>query len=161
MAYHHAMVDPRQAFLDDVRRYVQAGHRLAAGVTEFMQMNEAALVDLEAGMSVTESFTRRDSAGWSRRVSSLIDEFEACRRDTRSSAAAVLLEEGRTVTDVGRAFGVSHQLASRFAKGAGAPGLPGDGAAGTVVDGAADGASGTVANGAANGAAVVDGDVPA
>lgn len=120
------MEDPRQAFLDDVRRYVEAGHRLAAGVTEFMEMNEAALVDLEGGMSITESFALRDSAGWSRRVASLLDDFETCRRDTRNSAAAALLEEGRTVTDIGRAFGVSHQLASRFAKGAAATGHLGD-----------------------------------
>lgn len=137
LAYHQGMPDPREAFLDDVRRYTEAGRRLAAGVTEFMEMNEAALVDLEAGMSVTESFAIRDSAGWSRRLSSLLDEFEACRRDTRSSAAAALLDEGRNVTYVGRAFGVSHQLASRFAKGAA-----------------------VVADGARNGAVSGDGDVP-
>jgi len=112
------MTGPREQFLDDVRRYIDAGDRLAAGIAEFTTMNREGLADLEGGMAITESFERRDSAGWSRRVSSLIDEFEACRRATRSSAAAALLEEGRTVTDVGRAFGVSHQLASRFVKGA-------------------------------------------
>jgi len=141
--------DSRKAFLEDVRRYVEAGRRLADGVTRFAEMNEAALVDLEAGMSVTESFAIRDSAGWSRRVSSLLDEFEACRRDTRSSAAAVLLEEGRNVTDVGRAFGVSHQLASRFVKGAAATGhADGDAGAG-------------VADGVRSDAVTGNGDVPA
>jgi len=112
------MTDPRQTFLDDVRRYLAAGERLTTGVTEFMEMNRAALEDLEAGMGLAESFRVRDSARWSRQVSSLLDDFEACRRSTRSSAAAALLEEGCSITDVGRAFGVSHQLASRFAKGA-------------------------------------------
>ncbi len=127
------VIDLRQTFMDDVRRYIAAGERLAAGVSEFNDMNRAALVDLEAGMGLTESFGIRDSAGWSRRMSSLLDDFEACRRETRSSAAAALLDEGRSITDVGRAFGVSHQLASRFAKGAAAadpagPGVPdGDG----------------------------------
>ena len=120
------MPDPRQAFLDDVRRYIEAGERLATEVFAFNRMNQGALEDLEGGMSITESFRVRDSAGWSRRVSSLLDDFEACRRETRNSAAAALLEEGRTVTDIGRAFGVSHQLASRFAKGAAATGLLGD-----------------------------------
>ena len=109
--------DPRERFVSDVRRYVEAGEQLAAGMAEFNAMNRAALEDLADGMPITESFRVRDSAGWSRRVSALLDEFEACRRETRSSAAAALMNEGRTVTDVGRAFGVSHQLASRFAKG--------------------------------------------
>ena len=136
-------------FLDDVRRYNESARRLAAGVAQLIEMNEASLVDLEAGMSVTESFTLRDSAGWSRRVSSLLDEFEACRRDARNSAAAVLLEEGRNVTDVGRAFGVSHQLASRFVKGAAATGhADGDAGAG-------------VADGVRSDAVTGNGDVPA
>ncbi len=112
------MPEARQKFLDDVRAYTAAGERLVALVTEFNAMNTEAVEDIEAGMSVAESFERRDSAVWSRKVSSLLEEFEACRRATRASAAAVLLTEGRTVTDVGKAFGVSHQLASRFAKGA-------------------------------------------
>lgn len=115
-----AVPDDLERFTEDVRRYIAAGERLVAGVTEFNAMNRAALEDLADGMSVTESFRVRDSAGWSRRVSSLLDDFEACRRATRTSAAAVLQDEGRTITEVGRAFGVSHQLASRFAN-AGAP----------------------------------------
>lgn len=110
--------------MDDVKRYMEAGERLVAGISEFIAMNEAALQDVGAGMSLTESFHLRDSAGWSRRVSSLLDEFEARRRDTRGSATAALVEEGRSVTEVGRLFGVSHQLASRFVKGQ--PVDPGD-----------------------------------
>jgi len=110
------VADSREQFLADVRAYRAAGEQLVAGVIEFNTMNTAALEDLEAGMSVTESFERRDSAAWSRKVNTLLEAFEACRRATRVSAAAVLLTEGRNVTDVGRAFGVSHQLASRFAR---------------------------------------------
>jgi hypothetical protein len=114
----------RVQFIEDVRRYTEAGERLAAGIAEFNAMNAAALADLTDGMTLTESFQIRDSAGWSRRISALLDEFEFYRRITRTSATAVLVDEGRTITDVGRAFGVSHQLASRFAKG-GTPDEPG------------------------------------
>jgi hypothetical protein len=109
--------DARRQFLDDVRAYTAAGERLVAVVTEFNAMNSEAVRDIERGMSVAESFERRDSAAWSRRVSTLLEEFEASRRVTRASAAAALLAEGRSVADVGKAFGVSHQLASRFARG--------------------------------------------
>jgi hypothetical protein len=109
--------DERDRFLEAVQRYIEAGEQLIAALSEFNAMNRDALGDLDGGMSVTESFSLRDSAGWSRRISALLDGFEATRRDTRTSAAAALMEEGSNVTDVGRAFGVSHQLASRIARG--------------------------------------------
>ncbi len=112
------MLDPREQFLRDVRAYRLAGERLVSGVIAFNTMNTQALGDLEQGMSLTESFERRDSASWSRRITTLLDDFEACRRTTRASAAAALMAEGKNVTDVGRAFGVSHQLASRFSRAA-------------------------------------------
>jgi len=111
------MADAREQFLSDVKAYIVAGDRLVAAVAHYNEMNREALADLESGMSMSESFARRDSASWSRNLASVLDEFETCRRATRESAAAGLMEEGRTVTDVGRAFGVSHQLASRFARG--------------------------------------------
>jgi len=117
MADADELAAAHQQFVRDVRAYTAAGERLVEGVTAFNAMNTAALVDIESGMTLTESFARRDSAKWSRNISTLLDEFETCRRSTRESAAAALLIEGRSITDVGRAFGVSHQLASRFARG--------------------------------------------
>jgi hypothetical protein len=108
--------DPREQFVRDVRAYRSAGERLVSVVSEFNAMNTGALGDLELGMSLTESFERRGSAVWSRKISMLLEEFEACRRATRASAAAALMAEGRNVADIGRAFGVSHQRASRFSR---------------------------------------------
>ena len=110
------MSDPREQFLEDVRAYTLAGDRLVSGVIEFNAMNTRAVEDIEQGMSLTESFERRGSAVWSRKISMLLEEFEACRRATRASAAAALMAEGRNVADIGRAFGVSHQRASRFSR---------------------------------------------
>ena len=110
------MSDPHEQFVRDVREYTLAGERLVSGVIEFNEMNTRAIDDIERGMSLTESFERRDSAAWSRKISTLLEEFEACRRTTRASAAAALMAEGKNVSDVGRAFGVSHQLASRFSR---------------------------------------------
>ena len=76
------------------------------------------LEDLEGGMSVTESFARRDSAAWSREISALLEHFEDRRRATRESASLVLLEEGRSVRYVGDAFGTTRQWASRLVRGA-------------------------------------------
>ena len=111
------MTATRDQLIRDARRYVEAGERLVAGVTSLNAMNREALDDLSNDMSLTESCRIRDSATLSRTVAELLDDFERCRRETRSSTAAVLREEGMTIAEVGKAFGVSHQLASRFAKG--------------------------------------------
>ena len=110
------MAEPHEQLVDDVRAFIRAGERLAEGVMALNAMNAEALDDLRRGMSLTESVTRRDSAAWSRRVTSLLDEFEAARRAVRASTTTVLLDEGRSIADVARAFGVSHQLAGRFAR---------------------------------------------
>jgi hypothetical protein len=111
------MTAARDQLIRDAKRYVEAGERLVAGVSSLNAMNREALEDLSNDMSLTESCRIRDSATLSRTVAELLDDFERCRRETRSSTAAVLREEGMTITEVGKAFGVSHQLASRFVKG--------------------------------------------
>ena len=110
------MTAARDQFIEDVRHYVEASERLETVMVSFSTSTRAGLDDLSSGMSVSESFRIRDSATWSRKVSELLDDFERCRRQARASAAAILQEEGMSITEVGRAFGVSHQLASRFAK---------------------------------------------
>lgn len=105
-------------FIEAVRSYVGAGERLIGGITSLNVMHGEALEDLLGGMALTESCARRDSAGWSRQISALLEEFETCRRTVRETAAVALVEEGRSVTDVGRAFGTTHQWASRLLKGA-------------------------------------------
>jgi uncharacterized protein (DUF1697 family) len=110
------MADTKDQFIASVRNYVRAGDALIEGVTAFNAMNTSALVDLERGMSLTESFALRDSAGWSRQISALLEEFETARKRTRESAAVALMEEGRNISDVATAFGTTRQWASRLVK---------------------------------------------
>ena len=65
-------------------------------------------------MTATESFRLRDSASWNRRISTLMNEWETARKKTRESAASILMEEGRSVSDVANAFGTTRQWASRL-----------------------------------------------
>lgn len=83
---HRSVPDERVQFIEGVRRDTEAGPRLAAGIAELNAMSAAAPADLTDGMTLTESFRIRDSAGWSRRISALLDEFEFYRRTTRASA---------------------------------------------------------------------------
>ena len=112
------MAPARDQFIEDVRSYIDAGERLIDGVTAFNEMNRAALVDLDDGMTLTESFAKWDSAGWSRQVNSLLEGFEDCRRQTRESAAIALVAEGHNASFIANAFGTTRQWASRLLKSA-------------------------------------------
>jgi DNA-directed RNA polymerase sigma subunit (sigma70/sigma32) len=51
-----------------------------------------------------------------RELTTMLDEFEACRHEFRLALFAVCLEEGATISEIGRALGVSRQRASRLVK---------------------------------------------
>ena len=110
------MTESKDRFLENVRLYVEAGEQLAEGIASFNEMNRSGLRDMEAGMTVTESFAKRDSAEWSRNVTMLLDRFETTRRKTRKSAADALLEEGRSTREIGTAFGTTRQWADRLVR---------------------------------------------
>src|SRR3974377_338659 len=50
--------------------------------------------------------------GRRRKVTECIEQFEASRHQLRLALFAVSLEEGATISDVGRVLGISRQLAS-------------------------------------------------
>jgi predicted transcriptional regulator len=47
-----------------------------------------------------------------------LERFEAARREVRVSITAALLDEGLSTAEVGELFGVTRQLANRFARDA-------------------------------------------
>jgi len=116
------MSDSKERFLEAVQLYIEAGEQLAGGIVAFNEMNRSGLADMQAGMSVTESFAIRDSAEWSRSVTSLLDAFESTRRMTRESAAEALMDEGRSTREIGTAFGTTRQWADRLVHKAPEPG---------------------------------------
>ena len=79
----------------------------------------AAIEDAERlrnGTSLLENMAVGDSATRSRELTHLLEEFEESRRAIRCSVVAAVLEEGATMADIGRMFGVSRQLANRLVK---------------------------------------------
>jgi predicted transcriptional regulator len=59
---------------------------------------------------------RSDSATLSRDLTQRLEEFEEVRREIRVSVTAALRAEGLSAADIGDLFGVTRQLASRFAR---------------------------------------------
>ena len=112
----NTVTDERDQLMADARHYIEAGERLEAGLASYNAMNREALDDVLHGMSVGESCGKRDSATRSRHLTSLFADFEESRRRMRGSTSAALRAEGLTITQIGQVFGVSHQLAGRFAR---------------------------------------------
>ncbi len=111
-----SVAEETDQLVGDVRRYIEAIGHLVAGLQAYQAVNEESLVDLLGGMDLKDSFRIRDTATLSRELSRLLDEFETARQAIRKSCATTLHDQGMTLEQIGLAFGVSHQLASRFTR---------------------------------------------
>ena len=118
----------RELFVEDAIKHIEAGNQLVEGIKKFNEETTGAIADLEGGMTMTEAFTRHDSAVWSRRMNELLEAYEKTRRKVRESAATELRKEGRTAGFIAESFGTTHQWASRLLRGARAIEHPGDSA---------------------------------
>ena len=110
------MNDSLQRVLDDLDGYTAAAIQLRDSMERIVAWNAEDAAYLRAGNPMGASMRRADSASRSREITRVLDGFEQARRHIRSSVTALLLEDGATVAEVGEAFGVSRQLAHRFAK---------------------------------------------
>ena len=112
------MSDAIERVIDDVQRYSEAGERLAEHLIRQSTWSADDIARLRSGVSLLDSCQSTDSADRSRTMTRLLAEFEESRRAIRSSSVLGLLDEGLTVSEIGRIFGVSRQLANRLVKGA-------------------------------------------
>jgi len=104
--------------IEDVQAYAEAAQRLAERLLQQAEWATDDIARLRSGMSVTDSCGATKSAERSRSLTRIMAEFEASRRAIRASTVLALLDEGMSVTDIGKVFGVSRQLANRLVKDA-------------------------------------------
>ena len=112
------MDDAIERVIADVRRYTEAGERLAERLHQHSRWNEEDIERLRSGASLRESCRATDSAQRSRDLTRILAEFEESRRAIRASTVLALLEEGMTINEIAQVFGVSRQLANRLVKDA-------------------------------------------
>jgi len=122
--YHGEVDDGLQRVLGDLEDYTAAAVQLRDELDRLIAWNAEDAEYLRSGMAITDSMRRADSARRSRDLTRYLDEFESVRRAVRVSVTALMLDDGNTVTEVGDAFGVSRQLAHRFATDRSATGGP-------------------------------------
>ena len=102
----------------DIERFSEAAERLAERLLQQAAWSAEDIERLRAGMSLTETCGLTNSSDRSRTMTRDMAEFEASRRAIRSSTVLALLDEGTSVTGIGKVFGVSRQLANRLVKDA-------------------------------------------
>lgn len=107
---------PIEHVIDDVVRYREATERLIEGLRRQVGDSETDVAIMRSGITMAEKMALSDSAHSSRELTRLLAEFEAARRDIRVSVTAALLAEGLSTTEIGSSFGVTRQLANRFAR---------------------------------------------
>lgn len=95
---------------------METGQRLRAQIAESRKGFEQGIRMLESGASIDEALSKLNTSERRLKMTDLLGEFEAARHRLRLSITTAGLKEGMTIGAVGRAFGVSRQLAARFAK---------------------------------------------
>jgi len=106
----------RDAVVTDVHRLMASGEELRDLLAESRQGFTQGLTLLEGGVPLDQALTDLHTAERRLRMTEVLSRFDECRHNLRISITAAGLDEGMSIGDIGRAFGVSRQLAARFAK---------------------------------------------
>ena len=106
----------RDAVVTDVHRLMASGEELRDLLAESRQGFTQGLSLLEGGVPLDQALADLHTAERRLRMTEVLSRFDECRHSLRISITAAGLEEGMSIGDIGRAFGVSRQLAARFAK---------------------------------------------
>jgi hypothetical protein len=110
------MSEARDAVISDIHRLMDSGQELRSLILDSRKGFTKGVKLLESGVPLSEALTELNTAQRRMRMTDLLTEFDECRHRLRLSITAAGLEEGMSIGDIGRAFGVSRQLAARFAK---------------------------------------------
>lgn len=108
------MAEPIERVIEDVLRYRAATEQLIVGLRRQTGSSDDDVTLMRSGISMTDKMRRSGSSDLSRDLTRRLEEFEAVRRDVRTSVTAALLDEGRTTTEIAELFGVTRQLAGRL-----------------------------------------------
>jgi hypothetical protein len=76
---------------------------------------------VEQGAGALEAFERAGALGMRQEITDELGAFETARHAVRVALFALAGEQGTSISDVGRALGISRQLASRLAAEAKGP----------------------------------------
>ena len=110
------MTGAREAAIRETERLIEVAKQLHASLRANEAVYRKGLKDLQKGLPIAATLEDVDVRVARQRLNDALEALEYSRHQVRLALTAAGLEEGMTVADTGRAWGVSRQLASRYAR---------------------------------------------
>jgi hypothetical protein len=108
--------DPRDRVMGSIERLLEVDREVRKRIQENEVILRRALKEFGKGATVAEAMEKSHTGFGRQRVNEALDALTEARHEVRVAITMAGMEEGMSIGDLGRAWGISRQLASRFAK---------------------------------------------
>ena len=116
MATGESLSIVREMALVDSENLVAATERLRSDLAHHSTLTQEIAQTVATGAPIVDALLAGQSSSWRPALSDSIRNFEKIRHRTRLRLIAVALEDGMTLLDVAREWGITRQLATRYAR---------------------------------------------
>jgi hypothetical protein len=111
-----ATVHEQKSLLDSYDELMESTEQLVRMLRSTRTQNRKTRSQLEKGSSIRDVFSAIPTGDLRQSFTQAIAEVESARHKVRKMAFAQGLEEGMSIGELGRLWGISRQLAARYAK---------------------------------------------
>jgi hypothetical protein len=108
--------DSREDAVKDLQQLLEATKRLRADLRSREGLYRRTAKKLARGTDLATAMKSVRASDARGELAEAFDDFEYCRHQLRLSMTSAGLDEGMTIGHVGKALGISRQLAARYAK---------------------------------------------
>jgi len=108
--------DPRHAAILELEHLLASAEELRSSVRSTEATYRRSLLLLKGGFPVSEALEQKATKSTRMALTEALTSFELNRHRTRLAFTAAGLAEGMTIGEIGRAWGFSRTLASRYAR---------------------------------------------
>ena len=115
-----------QHLVDQLGQLMECTQRIHTVMLRYYDVCGDLASSIEHGVRALEAFESAGGIGLRQEITDDLGAFEAARHAVRVALFALAGEEGTSISDMGRALGISRQLASRLAAEAKDPDPPSD-----------------------------------
>ena len=110
-----AMDQLRSAAIGEIECLIEVAKELRSSLRSNEAVYLKALEKFRLGDPIRETLEDVNAKAARQQLNDALEALEKCRHQVRSTLTAAGLEEGMTVAESGRVWGVSRQLAARYA----------------------------------------------
>jgi hypothetical protein len=107
-------MDDNQAAIRDLELMLESADELVVAVRHAQSRYRATLDALKRGTSVEVALEAGRSADTRKAMTAALDRFEKYRHTSRLSLIAAAAKQGSSINSIGKSWGISRQLASRY-----------------------------------------------